>query len=227
MVKVTRRRDVRPGLQSAIAQAKTRIQHEVSKRQQDIEALSADMQKLTTRMMDEDDTEELALEYHRLAKVVKRHKDAIRELEGGALEVEVEVERACSSVSLVMEATEKQVWRERRLLPARQEASRLYLAGGWVRGAGAQSAVYCWTESKQEGGKGWEAVSPMRQARSEHAMSVLGGRLYVMGGRDDEKDYLSSVERYDAEEDRWEYIAAMALPFPTFSLQAVSMLPRH
>ena len=130
MVKVTRRRDTTLGLHTAVAEAKARVKHEISKRKEDIEALKKDMQKLTTRMTEEEDTEDLLPEYHRLAKMIKRHKDAIGELEEAALQVEVEVEREHCSVSLVFEEEEKQVRRERRVIVEEGEGRRLYLVGG-------------------------------------------------------------------------------------------------
>ena len=52
----------------------------------------------------------------RIATLQTVQPDAIRELEEGALQVEVEVQRETCSVSLAFEAEEKQVRRERRVI---------------------------------------------------------------------------------------------------------------
>ena len=170
--------------------------------------LRAETLKLIQRMEEEEDTDDLFHEINALTKMVKRHNEAIRGLEEGSLQVEVEVERERCSVGLVVEAAENVVWRERRCVANREEARHLYFAGGAQAGVGCVASVYCWKEGEEEG-KGWEAVSRLGQARALHAMAVLGGQVYVLGG-DIGKNRLSSVERYDVKEDRWEAVAAMS-----------------
>ena len=41
-------------------------------------------------------------------------------------------------------------------------------------------------------------------------MAVLDGKLYAVGGGNDDDGYLSSVERYDPALDAWEAVAPMA-----------------
>ena len=55
----------------------------------------------------------------------------------------------------------------------------------------------------------WEAVAPMGTARSRHAVAVLDGKLYAVGGRG-LAGRLSSVERYDPAAGAWEAVASMA-----------------
>ena len=56
----------------------------------------------------------------------------------------------------------------------------------------------------------WEAVAPMAEARYEHAVAVLDGTLYAVGGYiDDDDDALNSVERYDPAVGVWEAVAPM------------------
>ena len=181
MVKVTWTKQNTRGLDSAVAEAKARVQHEISKRQEDIKALRAETLKLIQRMEEEEDTDDLLPEINALAKMVKRHNEAIRGLEEGSLQVEVEVERERCSVGLVVEAAENVVWRERRWVANREEARHLYFAGGFQEGVGYVASVYCWKEGEEEG-KGWEAVSRLGQARAYHAMAVLGDQVYVLGG---------------------------------------------
>merc|ERR1711938_293201 len=55
-----------------------------------------------------------------------------------------------------------------------------------------------------------EAVAPMATARESHAVAVLDGKLYTVGGRNDDGGRLSSVERYDPAVGAWEAVALMA-----------------
>ncbi len=52
----------------------------------------------------------------------------------------------------------------------------------------------------------WSTVSPMR---TRHGACVLGGMIYVAGGRDSADVKLSSVLRYDPSSDTWSTVAAM------------------
>ena len=54
----------------------------------------------------------------------------------------------------------------------------------------------------------WEAVAPMATARYAHAMAVVDGKLYAMGGYNN--GFLNSVERYDLAVGAWEAVAPMA-----------------
>jgi kelch-like protein 2/3 len=59
----------------------------------------------------------------------------------------------------------------------------------------------------------WSAVASMQHARTGHAMAVLNGHIYVAGGcwmnEDEEKEFLRSVERYDAATNSWSSVADM------------------
>ena len=55
----------------------------------------------------------------------------------------------------------------------------------------------------------WEAVAPMATPHETHAMAVLDGKLYAVGGELDD-DFLSSVERYDPAANTWEAVAPLA-----------------
>ena len=54
----------------------------------------------------------------------------------------------------------------------------------------------------------WEAVASMATARDSHALAVLDGKLYAVGGNDGA--FLSSVEQYDPALDAWEAVAPIA-----------------
>ena len=51
----------------------------------------------------------------------------------------------------------------------------------------------------------------MMAARDELAVAVLDGKLYAVGGYNDDDQFLSSVERYDPALDAWEEVAPMAV----------------
>ena len=50
----------------------------------------------------------------------------------------------------------------------------------------------------------------MAAARYDHAVAVLNGKLYAVGGMFDDSSYLSSVEQYDPAANAWEVVAPMA-----------------
>ena len=68
----------------------------------------------------------------------------------------------------------------------------------------------------------WEEVGPMGTERTDHAVSVVDGKLYAVGGtltawlpwtphvrrRFDGDGFLSSLERYDPATNVWEAVAA-------------------
>ena len=58
----------------------------------------------------------------------------------------------------------------------------------------------------------WEAVAPMAERRTLAAVAALDGKLYAVGGYNNDTGYtaLSSVERYDPWTDAWEAVAPMA-----------------
>ena len=50
----------------------------------------------------------------------------------------------------------------------------------------------------------------MSTARNDSAAAAVNGKLYVMGGYDDDGDALSSVERYDLAKNAWEAVSPMS-----------------
>jgi len=55
----------------------------------------------------------------------------------------------------------------------------------------------------------WTEVATMTQMRMRHGSATVGGRVYVVGGKDQGGHALASMERYDALEDAWERVAPM------------------
>ena len=51
----------------------------------------------------------------------------------------------------------------------------------------------------------------MATARQAHSMAVLDGKLYAVGGFNDDDQFLCSVERYDPALNAWEAVAPMAV----------------
>ena len=69
----------------------------------------------------------------------------------------------------------------------------------------AVSALAWWVEAQ---GK-WSEVARMPTARGSLAAGVVDGKLYALGGSDDEDNTLDTVEVYDPATDRWDAVAPM------------------
>jgi len=54
----------------------------------------------------------------------------------------------------------------------------------------------------------WCSVQPLQQQHADHAVCVLGGYIYAVGGRDYSNE-LDAVERYDPRTNAWEYVAPL------------------
>ena len=50
----------------------------------------------------------------------------------------------------------------------------------------------------------------MATERMNHGVAVLDGKLYAVGGYNDDDGFLSSVERYDPATNAWEAVTPMA-----------------
>ena len=55
----------------------------------------------------------------------------------------------------------------------------------------------------------WQWVASMPQRRSRHAAAVIGGKIYVTGGEDNEERWLNSVCVYDPQANAWTQLASM------------------
>jgi N-acetylneuraminic acid mutarotase len=82
---------------------------------------------------------------------------------------------------------------------------KLYIVGGFA-GSGALATFYRYDSMANA----WEAMAPMSTARYDSAAAAVDGKLYVMGGYDDDGNALSSVERYDLAKNAWEAVAPMS-----------------
>ena len=84
---------------------------------------------------------------------------------------------------------------------------RLYAVGG-SGGSDNDEASLSSVERYDPATNAWEAVAPMATARLAHAMAVVDGKLYAMGGNNN--GFLNSVDRYDLAVGAWEAVAPMA-----------------
>ena len=78
--------------------------------------------------------------------------------------------------------------------------------------------------------KAWEEVAPMAEARYAHAVAVLDGKLYALGGvilndPNGYGGYLSSVKRYDAATNAWEAVAPMATARDELTVAVLNCTP--
>lgn len=63
-----------------------------------------------------------------------------------------------------------------------------------------------------------KALQPMHFGRYFYSAAILGGKIYVAGGKNAAYSYLTSVECYDPIEDKWSAIADMNHPRANFGL---------
>lgn len=55
----------------------------------------------------------------------------------------------------------------------------------------------------------WASVASMSVDRSHHAVAVVAGKIYAIGGLDSEYESLDSVEVFDPQTDSWQLVASM------------------
>jgi hypothetical protein len=209
--------------------AKTAVQDEISKRQQDIEALKQQQQDILQRINagDPDLADELGVLIAPLGAQVGVHTKRVRELQARRV-----VRFQCTEVKETLEMEAGQWfkidwWRDPVMFvhPGASEPAVVVLkptvettvvtkirpvGGGTVFAVGGLdinnaglSSVERYDESKDK----WQVVASMRSKRYGLGVCVLDGRMYAVGGMDGNVR-LSSVERYDEGKDEWEVVAA-------------------
>ncbi len=82
-------------------------------------------------------------------------------------------------------------------------ADSMYVCGGWNDSATVNSCERFHLEK-------WTTVTPMKQNRVQLAMVALDGKLFAIGGRYENYNYLSSAERFDPKTNRWEPVSPMS-----------------
>ncbi|PVD24585.1 hypothetical protein C0Q70_15069 [Pomacea canaliculata] len=61
-------------------------------------------------------------------------------------------------------------------------------------------------------GNYWTAIAPMNSSRMYHALAVLKGVLYVIGGQTYDDKFLSTVEYYNPDSGTWGHVASLIDP---------------
>lgn len=101
-------------------------------------------------------------------------------------------------------------------------AGKLFVCGGLDESRQPLSSVECFdpgvgaSRNRQKAGSpgstqgGWDVVLPMSERRGWPAACVLGGWLYVCGGRDEQREPLNSAERLRPCVGAWEHLQPMA-----------------
>eukprot|EP00808_Paulinella_micropora_P026082 g81890.t1 len=177
-------------LEAKRSKARADLQHEVSKRQEDIRDLDRDIAGLRAQIEEDGDVaEELGQQVVQLMVMQGQHKKAIRELTGDReLELQVEVESERRTLALT----------ERRTLPLQDDY--MYVMGGHD-GKNKLASVERYHPACDK----WECMPSMIHQRFGCVAAVLNRQMYVMGGRDGERR-LSSVERFDPLRKKWELL---------------------
>uniref|UniRef100_A0A131YK73 Kelch repeat containing protein n=1 Tax=Rhipicephalus appendiculatus TaxID=34631 RepID=A0A131YK73_RHIAP len=107
---------------------------------------------------------------------------------------------------------EENEWRRCNMMPLPRYGHRcvflnneIYVIGGFDNRDATyglrMSTSFCFRYHTQTGE--WNVVAPLRHARGYHNVAVLNNAIYAVGGVDANDLLLSSVERYDREEDTW------------------------
>ena len=82
----------------------------------------------------------------------------------------------------------------------------IYAIGGISKQSGqykAQKSVEKFVPKESR----WSYVSSMNTAREQHAACVLRGKIYVVGGEDEDGNSVSTIECYDPDKDTWSIAA--------------------
>ncbi len=113
------------------------------------------------------------------------------------------------------------------MLTARHHFSSVQLDGAFLYALGGETQENCIIadcERYDIATDCWTAISPMNVARSKAAAAVLGGRIYIAGGccpiatsKSGDK-YLTTVEVYDPQTNRWQLVAPMTTARIRFAL---------
>ena len=64
-------------------------------------------------------------------------------------------------------------------------------------------------ERLEPGGGTWERVKDMIQPRSEFSLTAVGGKLYAVGGRDNGRYHISTIECYDPVTNSWTEVGSL------------------
>jgi len=90
---------------------------------------------------------------------------------------------------------------------------KIYAVGGY---AGGDNACLDSAERYDPVKGTWEMIAPLKQGRRALSVVALPDGIYAIGGFSGQQ-YMSSVERYSIENDRWTTIAPLMAPKCTLS----------
>lgn len=104
--------------------------------------------------------------------------------------------------------------------------SKIYIFGGFIRtpspdGSFLIESPQSTVEELDTATMAWTTKAPMPTARFAAGASVLGGRIYVMGGSSASASAVSTVEIYDPQTDSWSIGEPMPTPCSTFVIGTV------
>jgi hypothetical protein len=94
----------------------------------------------------------------------------------------------------------------------------IYLMGGWNCDGNTKSSVHRFDPVANS----WSTVAPMSVARTSLRSFVVGGNIYAVGGFDD-RNRLSSMERYSVTSDSWSEVIGGKMSAARNNLEALVM----
>lgn len=77
---------------------------------------------------------------------------------------------------------------------------------------GGNSQWYNWqldeylttTELLEEGGSEWRTVPSLSRGRNGARAANIGGKIFLLGGQDENKDYPEEIFKFNEEQQRWD-----------------------
>ena len=82
---------------------------------------------------------------------------------------------------------------------------KIFALGG-VNDGESHDSMECFDPSTNE----WSAMTPMSTARKKHGVAVVDGKLYAVGGDNEDDEQLSSVECFDPTTKQWSAMTPMS-----------------
>ncbi|XP_076468972.1 beta-scruin-like [Babylonia areolata] len=88
---------------------------------------------------------------------------------------------------------------------------KLYVTGGFdPQSSGRKGRATKSTYRYDPNSERWDRASEMHCARAFHTVCVVGGRLYAIGGQDEEEEVLNTAEVYSPKKNVWEPVSSMS-----------------
>jgi hypothetical protein len=194
----------------ATTRAQLQRKQELARREEEVKALQQDIAKLEDRVRDLDEgaVQELA----RCLQAQGNHQREIEALRGQQqMEVGFQVTQKQEKINLVAGVLTHVPWFQRgvvwcvryveeaRVVESEKvttERAMVAVLGNGVLCAGGGGGIAAWERYDPETDT-WTMMAPMSSARRWFGVGVVEGKLYALGGNDDNISLLSSVERYE------------------------------